>query len=156
MWSSWPELARILIIGSASYLALLVLLRGFGNRALAKMNAYDFVTTIALGSVLASAIVSKDIRLDSAVLSFSILLAMQRAVAWLSFHSKILQNALSNEPTLLVRDGRLLDASMRRECISKSDIEAAIRAQGHMKLSSVSAVILETDGSMSIIPKDNR
>jgi uncharacterized membrane protein YcaP (DUF421 family) len=58
---------------------------------------------------------------------------------------------INNEPTLLVRDSALLPGAMNREKVSRSDIEAAVRSSGQCDLAHVSAVILETDGSMSVV-----
>lgn len=149
--SDWPELLRILVVGTLAYAALLVLLRGFGKRALAKMSAYDFVTTVALGSALAAAVLSKDATIDKAILAFALLLSLQRIAAWLSTRWDWMRVLINNEPTLLVRDGALLQRAMDRERVSRTDIEAAARSAGQCDLANVSAVILETDGSMSVI-----
>jgi uncharacterized membrane protein YcaP (DUF421 family) len=149
--SDWPELLRMLVVGTLAYAALLVLLRGFGKRALAKMSAYDFVTTVALGSALASAVLSKDATIDKAVVAFALLLSLQRIAAWLSIRWDRMRVLINNEPTLLVRDGALLPEAMDRERVSHSDIEAAVRSSGQCELGQVSAVILETDGSLSVI-----
>jgi uncharacterized membrane protein YcaP (DUF421 family) len=149
--SDWPELLRMLVVGTLAYVAVLILLRGFGKRALAKMSAYDFVTTVALGSALASAVLSRDVTIDKAVLAFALLLSLQRIAAWLSIRWDRMRVLINNEPTLLVRDGALLPGAMNREKVSRSDIEAAVRSSGQCDLAKVSAVILETDGSMSVV-----
>jgi uncharacterized membrane protein YcaP (DUF421 family) len=149
--SDWPELLRMLVVGTLAYVAVLILLRGFGKRALAKMSAYDFVTTVALGSALASAVLSRDVTIDKAVLAFALLLSLQRIAAWLSIRWDRMRVLINNEPTLLVRDGALLPGAMNREKVSRSDIEAAVRSSGQCDLAHVSAVILETDGSMSVV-----
>jgi uncharacterized membrane protein YcaP (DUF421 family) len=149
--SDWPELLRMPVVGTLAYAALLILLRSFGKRALAKMSAYDFVTTVALGSALASAVLSKDATIDKAVVAFALLLSLQRIAAWLSIRWERMRVLINNEPTLLVRDGALLPRAMNRERVSHSDIEAAVRSSGQCDLAKVSAVILETDGSMSVV-----
>jgi uncharacterized membrane protein YcaP (DUF421 family) len=149
--SDWHELLRMLIVGTIAYAAVLILLRSFGKRALAKMSAYDFVTTVALGSALASAVLSKDATIDKAVLAFALLLSLQRFAAWLSIRWDRMRVLINNEPTLLVRDGALLPRAMERERVSRADIESAVRSSGHCGLAQVSAVILETDGSMSVL-----
>ena len=149
--SDWPELLRMLVVGTLAYAALLILLRSFGKRALAKMSAYDFVTTVALGSALASAVLSKDATIEKAVVAFALLLSLQRIAAWLSIRWDWMRVLINNEPTLLVRDGALLPEAMNRERVSRTDIEAAVRSCGQRDLGQISAVILETDGSMSVI-----
>ena len=151
LWGGWDEIARVLVVGVVAYGALLLLLRGFGKRALAKMNAYDFITTVALGSALASAVLSKDVTSSQAFTAFFLLLGLQRLVALLSVRSDRLRRALNNEPALLVRNGELLRDAMRRENLTEADIRSAVRSKGLAEIAGASAVILETDGSMSVI-----
>lgn len=152
IWGDWQEILRELVVGTIAYLCLLLLLRSFGKRALAKMNAYDFITTIALGSALASAILSKDVTIVKALTAFTLLLGLQRLVAVASMRSAGLRKLLNNEPALLSRHGELLLDGLRRENITAADVEAAVRSAGLCDIGKTSAVILETDGSMSVIP----
>lgn len=141
----------MLAVGTITYACMLLLLRGFGKRALAKMNAYDFITTIALGSSLSSTILSSDVTIGKALAAFILLLGLQRLVAVLSVRSRSMQMALNNEPTLLSRNGELLRAALHQEFLTEADLNAAVRAKGFDALSATSAIILETDGSISVI-----
>jgi uncharacterized membrane protein YcaP (DUF421 family) len=91
------------------------------------------------------------VTIDKAVLAFALLLSLQRIAAWLSIRWDRMRVLINNEPTLLVRDSALLPGAMNREKVSRSDIEAAVRSSGQCDLAHVSAVILETDGSMSVV-----
>ena len=82
-FQSWSSLAATAITGVSAYIALIVTLRLSGKRTLAKMNAFDFVVTVALGSTLATVLLSKDVPLAEGVLAFALLIALQFAVAWL-------------------------------------------------------------------------
>lgn len=75
------------MLGVLSYTALVVLLRTSGKRTLSKMDAFDFVVTIALGSTLASVMLSKNTSWAQGVVAFGLLITLQYAVTWLSVRS---------------------------------------------------------------------
>jgi len=150
-FESWTGIARVIVVGTLAYLALVVALRIAGKRTLSKLNAFDLVVTVALGSTLATVLISKDVPLAEGVLAFVLLIALQFTMAWSSVRSQTFEGLIKSEPTLLVRDGQPLDAAMRRQRITHEEVMAAIRASGATQWSQVGAAILETDGSISII-----
>jgi len=150
-FGSWYSLLRILVVGVLAYVALIVLLRVTGKRTLSKMNAFDLVVTVALGSTLATVLLSKDVALADGVVAFALLIGLQFIITWLSVRSDAVSTLIKAEPALLVRDGALLRNAMRRERVVEAEVLAAIRQEGYATLDEVDAVILETDGSFSVI-----
>jgi uncharacterized membrane protein YcaP (DUF421 family) len=152
-FNSWDALRRTAVVAIFAYVGLILFLRISGKRTLAKMNAFDFVVTVALGSTLASILLSNTVSLAQGLLALALLIALQYVVAWSSVRSRWFRRLLKSEPTLLVRRGEILDQALRRERISTDEVLAAIRAYGVQSLGSVEAVVLETDGSFSVIPR---
>ncbi len=150
-FDGWYGLFRILIIGVPAYAALVFWLRVSGKRTLSKWNAFDFVVTIALGSVLASVILSKDTVLAEGIAAFVLLIGLQFVITWLSVRFDWLKNTVKGEPTLLLDKGEFLRDAMKRQRVTESEIHAAIRAQGSAATEEIAAVVLETDGSFSVI-----
>lgn len=153
LWSGWAELARVLIVGTLAYLAIILMLRGAGQQALTKMNAYGFVVTVALGSSLATALMSSQVKLDKAALGFTLLLALQRTFAYLSKRFPWFRRMANNEPALLFSGGRMLPRAMSQQNVTEAELNSAIRSHGWGAHQQIEAVILETDGSFSIIPR---
>ena len=83
-FDSWYDLARVLCVGAVAYVALVVMLRGSGPRTLSKLSAFDLVVTVALGSTLATVLLSKDVSLTEGVLAFAVLIGLQFFVTWTS------------------------------------------------------------------------
>jgi uncharacterized membrane protein YcaP (DUF421 family) len=152
IFDGWASIARTLVVGVLAYVALVVLLRASGKRTLAKMNAFDFVVTVALGSTLATILLSKDVSLAAGVAALGVLIAMQYAVAWLSVRFSLVRRFARSEPRLLVRRGQVLKTAMVDERVSTDEVLAAIRNEGLAEIERVDALILETDGSFSVIP----
>lgn len=150
-FDGWSDLLRILVVGLCAYTGLVLILRITGKRTLSKMNAFDFVVTVALGSTLASAVLSSDVSVSEAILAFALLCVLQLAITSLSVRSRRFQNLIKSEPALLVYRGALLPDMLRRERVTVEEILATMRASGKAELSSVFAVVLETDGSFSVL-----
>lgn len=148
---NWSGLLRVLIIGAFAYTALVALLRGSGKRTLSKMNAFDLVVTVALGSTFATILLSKDVALAEGVVAFTVLICLQFAVTWLSVRYVSIRKLVKAEPRLLFSEGAFLPLAMQQERVTEDEIRAAVRAKGYASLSRVMAVILETDASFSVI-----
>jgi uncharacterized membrane protein YcaP (DUF421 family) len=144
-------LLRIVVMGACAYLGLLVVLRTSGKRTLAKMNAFDLVVTVALGSTLATALLSSSVSLAQALLAFAVLAGLQFAIATTSVRFALVRRLVKSEPRLLFHRGRFLDDALVAERVTPSEVRQAVRAQGVGRLEDVAAVILETDGSFSVL-----
>ncbi len=98
-------LVRMLVIGSLAYLALVLLLRIAGKRTLSKWNAFDLVVTVAFGSTLATALLSKDTSLAQGVLAFALLVSLQWSITWLSVRFNAVERLVKATPRLLLLQG---------------------------------------------------
>ena len=150
-FSGWESLLRTLIVGALAYVVLVTFLRVSGKRTLAKMNAFDLVVTVALGSTLATVLLSKDVALAEGALAFALLIALQFAVTWTSVRLRWVRRLVTGEPQLLLHRGQYLPDALRRARVTEDEILAAIRAAGVASPAQVEAVVLETDGSFSVI-----
>lgn len=155
-FNSWNDLGRVLILGILGYISLVILLRVSGNRTLSKLNAFDFIITIALGSTFGSFILNKNISLADGVMGFIVLIGMQYVVSWLTLRSKTIKRMVKSEPSLVYYNGEYLKDSMKCSRVIEAEIEQSVRNQGYANLEKVEAVVLETDGSFSIISQSGK
>lgn len=154
-FDGWSGIARVIVVGTLAYVALVVILRATGKRTLSKMNAFDFIVTVALGSTLATVLLSQSVALAEGVAALFLLCALQYVVTFLSVRSERLQHLVKAEPTLLFHRGRFLSDAMRRERVTREEVLAALRQQGHAGIGGVEAVVLETDGSLTTLTSGN-
>lgn len=151
LFDSWSDIIRVFFMGLLAYIALIISLRLSGKRTLAKMNVFDFVVTIALGSTLATLILSKTTSLLEGIAAFTVLIGGQYIIAWLSVRSSKFRNIIKAEPTLLVHRGHYLESALRKERITHGEVLAAVRAEGISSLDEVGGVVLETNGDMTVL-----
>ncbi len=150
-FDSWESVFRTLIISVLAYGSLVVMLRVSGKRTLSKMNAYDFIVTVALGSTLATVLLNKNVALVDGVLTFVLLISLQYLLTYFSVRSSKVNNLVKSTPALLVYKGRILKDVMMSERVAEDEIFATLRENGYADLQQIDAVVLETDGSLSVI-----
>lgn len=153
MWfDSWSQVVRVGGSTLIAYVALVVILRSSGKRTLAKLNAFDFVVTVALGSVLATIILSDEVSIVDGVAALTVLVLLQFAVAWLSARNDRVQQVVKASPVQIVAEGELLVRTIREQRLTPAEVMQAIRRSGVGGLELVGAVVIETDGTLSVIP----
>lgn len=140
-----------LVTGVIAYIAIIFMLRISGKRTLAKWNSFDFVVTIAFGSVLASILLSTEDTFGQGIFGFALLVIFQYVVTWIAVRSSWVQKLIKAEPSLLLHKGQFQRDIMKRERIAEGEVLAALRANGISAIEDADAVILETDGSFSVI-----
>lgn len=149
-FQNWQGIIRTLITGVLAYATLVLFLRISGKRTLAKLNAFDLVVTVALGSTLSSILLQESISLAEGAVALALLIAMQFLVTFTSVRWRSFAGAVRAEPALLVRNGEICHATMKRERITESEALSAVRASGGHRIEEVETLILESDGSLSV------
>ena len=153
MWfDSWGDIARVLLVGSAAYATLIIVLRLSGKRTRSQLNAFDFVVTVAIGSTLATILLSSDVSWSEGLAALALLVGLQLVVALVSSRWPRVRSVVSAQPVVLVRDGELQRAATARNRLTETEVEQAVRSSGTGDLGAIAAVVLETNGTLSVIP----
>jgi uncharacterized membrane protein YcaP (DUF421 family) len=153
MWfSNWADLLRIVLVGAAAYVTLVVVLRTSGKRTLAKLNAFDLVVTVALGSTLATIFLDQGVSWAEGAVALGMLALLQFVVAEATTRAGG-RSVVTATPTLLVRDGRLLEDRMRQQRMTTAEVRQAVRSSGVGDLALVAAAVLESDGTVSVVTR---
>ncbi len=150
-FDGWAGIARVIVVGTAAYVALVIMLRASGKRTLSKMNAFDLVVTVALGSTLATVLLNRDVPLADGLAALGLLIALQFAITWLSVRSETMRRIVKSDPTSLAENGRPMDAAMHGQRVTRDELDAALREQGAADVGKTRRVVLETDGTISVV-----
>jgi uncharacterized membrane protein YcaP (DUF421 family) len=154
-FDNFQNVFRVAIVGVLAYIFLIIFLRISGKRTLSKLNAFDLVVTVALGSTLATILLSQSTALVEGLTAFIILIGMQYLVTWASGHWHLFNKLVKSEPRMLFYEGKYLKQAMKAERVVELEIMQAVRSSGYASLQQIHSVILETDGSFSVIAKDS-
>jgi len=153
-FDNWDTILRTIIAALVAYAGLVLVLRISGKRTLSKLNAFDLVVTVALGSTLATILLSADVALAEGLLAFAMLVGLQWVVTRASIKWDAFKKVIRSNPRMLLKDGAYIDKAMHEERVTRSEIQEAVRKKGFGDLSAIAAVVLETDGSFSVIASD--
>jgi len=156
-FENWDSIWRTLIIGVLAYFSLIFMLRISGKRTLSQMKEFDFIVTVALGSTLATVLLNKDVTLFEGILGLGLLISLQYILAVCSVRSKWFAKIISSEPTLLFYKGNFLAKALKKERVTESEVRSAVRSQNINSMSDVEAVVIESNGQISVVgkPADN-
>ncbi len=152
-FDDWQSLLRAFILTVLAYVTLIIFIRISGKRTLSKMNAFDFLVTIALGSCLATVSLNKNIALAEGALVYFTLIFLQFIITWTSVRVKQVKKLVTGQPALLLYKGELLGDAMKRERITIEEIYMKARAGGIADLNEIEVIVLETTGDITIISK---
>jgi uncharacterized membrane protein YcaP (DUF421 family) len=154
LYEGYYPFVRILIVGVLAYACAVLLIRISGKRLLSKMNAFDLVVTVAIGSTLATILLSSSIPLFEGVFALALLVGLQYLVAWSAVRSSVIRKIIKAQPAMLVYKGAFLEESMKRERVTRDEVLSAVRSQGLGRLEDVRAIVLETDGTFSVLKSE--
>ena len=150
-----PEsLVAIALSAVGVYACVLLYTRLAGLRSFAKMSSFDFAMTVAIGSMLASAILNETPSVPQAVVGLGVVYALQHLVGWARQRWPRAQHLVDNEPLLLMDGPRVLHENLRRAGVTEDDLRSKLRAAGVARLMDVRAVVFETTGDVSVLAGD--
>ncbi len=134
------------------YLVFIVLVRITGQRSLSSMSSFDFAGVVAFGAVLGRTALLENFNLMSAVLALLTLFAMQSLLGFLR-RNVVIDRLVNPPPIVLVADGRMLRRNMRHVHVVESEIRQAVRRAGLPGLEGVQLVVMERNGSLSLVAR---
>ena len=135
------------------YAFVLLLMRVTGRRELSTLSAVDLVLLIILGDAIQQGLTQDDYSVTGAVIVVSTIAALQVGTCYLTFRSRGARRVLEGEPVVIVQDGKLIERNLKRERLTEDEVAEEMRAQQIASVEDVEWGILETNGTMSFIPK---
>jgi uncharacterized membrane protein YcaP (DUF421 family) len=145
---AWMIAARTALV----YLGLLIGLRLMGKRELGQMTVFDLVVVLLIANAVQNAMTGPDFSVQGGLLAAGVLLVGNYAISLLPLHGTKWGRLLGGTPTVLVQNGRFIYPHLKRERVDRDDIEMVIREHGLESVAAVKLAVLETDGSISIVP----
>lgn len=155
-FNGWEPLIHVAVVGVAAYVFLILMLRLSGKRTLSRMNGYDMVVTMALGSIMTKAMLTADQSLAESLLAIFLLIAFQVGLSAASLRWPWVRKLTSAEPAILYHDGRFAEATLRRERVCRDEVVSAVHQKGLRDLDQVDAVILGANGELCVLVRDGQ
>ena len=138
---------------TAIYLLVMVLIRVSGKRAVGQFTPFDLILLILIGNAVQNGINGGDNSLAGAAIMATTLVALNYAVAFVTSRSRAAEKIIEGVPVVLARDGHLFAGVLKRELVSDDDFTEALRMNGVADVADVQLALLETNGSISVVPR---
>lgn len=137
------------------YTAVLISMRIMGKGEIAEMNCFDLVITLLIAEVASLPMENNDIPMINGIAALTGLVAMQTIVSFLSLKFRSISTILSGKPSILINKGQIDYKELKKERVSINELLEQLRIQGYFNIKYIQYAILETDGSLSIVPTSN-
>ncbi|WP_373055769.1 DUF421 domain-containing protein [Zunongwangia sp. H14] len=151
----WESIAAIAINAVGIYIAIIILTRISGKRSFSKMSSFDFAITVAIGSMVASTVLSKAVTISQGIAGLCLIYGMQMFVAFLR-RFKGVSNAVDNTPLLLMDGREILKENLKKAKVTEGDLRSKLREANVLNLSQVRAVIFEATGDISVLHSQDK
>ncbi len=148
-----PSFVAIILTAIGIYIAIIIFTRIAGKRSFSKMSSFDFAMTVALGSMVATTVLSKSVSLWEGVVGVAAIYVLQLFVAILR-RFKIVQNAVDNSPLMLMDGQTILHENLKKARVTEADLRSKLREANVIRLKEVRAVVFEATGDISVLHTD--
>ncbi|QNJ98826.1 DUF421 domain-containing protein [Constantimarinum furrinae] len=152
--ASGTSLIAVILTGIGIYIAVILLTRIFGKRSFSKMSSFDFAMTVAIGSIIATTLLSKSVSLLHGIIGLLTVYVLQLLAAYLRKWN-IFRRIIDNEPLLLMDGTEILEDNLKKARVTKGDLRSKLREANVIELKEVKAVIFETTGDIVVLHDDN-
>lgn len=147
----WEFVPRAIIV----YLFLLVVLRLTGKRQIGQLAPFDLVLLLVLSNSVQNAMNGGDNSVIGGIISAATLISMNWAIGWLTYKSKTAERLIEGRPVILVHDGHVNQSALERNMMTSHELNSALRSQGCTGVEEIRFAILENNGSVTVIRKDD-
>ncbi|PZW39668.1 uncharacterized protein DUF421 [Mesonia algae] len=148
--ASATSLYAIILTAIGIYICTIVYTRLAGKRSFSKMSSFDFAMTVAIGSILATTILSKSTSLLQGAIGLASVYVLQLFVALLR-RNKQFQRLVDNKPVLLMDGQEILHENLKKSHVTLDDLKSKLREANVLELSQVRAVIFEATGDIAVL-----
>jgi uncharacterized membrane protein YcaP (DUF421 family) len=136
-----------------AFLLIFLVTRIIGRRELGTLEPFDVILLVVVGDLVQQGVTQSDQSVTGLTIVLGTLSFMIVLLSYVSFRFPRLRPLLEGEPVVLVEDGRVIERNLRRERLSRNDLVEALRMQQVATLDEVRWAVLETSGTISVIPK---
>lgn len=151
-----PELVLILLRSIAAFLVLLLMARIMGKKQISQLTFFDYCVGITIGSIAATMSVDQNVKALNGIISLFLWGLFPILLAYLGMKSHTFSKLTDGRATILIKEGKVLESSMRKNLMNISELMLLLRDKGVFKVSDVEMAIIETNGNLSVMLKTDK
>ncbi|MBO9129429.1 DUF421 domain-containing protein [Bacillus sp. 165] len=140
----------------SSFFVLLVLTRIMGKNAISQLNVFTFITAITIGNIAASVSTEKDLEIGEGLYALLGWAVLTIVMGYLSLKSKTVRRIIVGTPTVIIRKGKIMEKTLKKVHLDSDTLQGMLRQQNVFSLADVEYAIMEIDGSITIMKKQDK
>lgn len=148
-----PEYVVILVRSLASFIIIFSIARILGKSQISQLTFFDYVIGITIGDMASAAAIDTQIEFINGIIGLLVFSTLSILLAFLSIKSYSIRKIIEGSPTLLIKDGKVLEKNLLKSKLTYNDLMVGLREKDAFKLSEVELAVLETDGQISVMKK---
>ena len=145
----------LVLRATVAFFFILLVTRAIGRRELSGLEPFDLIMLVVLGDLIQQGVTQSDYSITGTLVVIATIGTLTVSLAWLTFRVRRLRPVLEGEPLVLVEDGRVIERNMKRERLTLQELEAEARLQQVASLADIRWAVLETNGRISIVPRES-
>ncbi len=154
MWVPELPVVEKIVRAAIVYVFLLAALRLTGKRQLGQMSSFDLVVLLIISNVVQNAMIGNDNSLTGGLIGAATILLLNYVIARLVVTNKGTERLIEGSPTLLIHNGKVIDANLRHELLTREELMAALRRQGILSVDEVRVALLEETGAITAVRRE--
>ncbi len=154
MWVPELPVVEKVVRAAIVYIFLLGALRLSGKRQLGQMSSFDLVVLLIISNVVQNAMIGNDNSLSGGLIGAATILLLNYVVARVVVANKGAERLIEGAPTLLIHSGKVIDANLRHELLTRDELMAALRRQGILSVDEVRVALLEETGAITAVRRE--
>lgn len=153
LFDSWTEILRVSLSTVIVYFFVIFLVRVAGKRSASKMNNFDWIVTVAIGSMVSTVILIPQIAVAGGLVAIALLFLLQYGITRFSTRSLWINKLVRAQPRLLYYEGEWLTEALRRERLTRAEVISGARERGFTNMDDILAVVFESSAELSFLRK---
>jgi uncharacterized membrane protein YcaP (DUF421 family) len=158
-WRMWAlgdvSVFEKIIRAAAVYFFLLIVMRVTGKRQLGQMSSFDVVVLLMISNIVQNAMIGNDNSVTGGFIGAATILGLNYALARLALSNKTIERIIEGSPTVLVHNGKVIEANMHRESVTRDELMAALRRAGILSIGQVRVALLEETGAITAVKREH-
>lgn len=153
MWSLTIEWQELILRSLCVFVFLFITFRIWGKKHFGELAPFDFLLLLIISESVQNALVVDDNSLTASFITILTLVLLNVFLGKVTFHSKKLEQLVDGEPSILIKNGKIIEDVRIKQTLTMQEVHQALRMEGVLKTEDVELATIETNGKISIVKK---
>lgn len=153
MWAEDIHALDMILRTTITFSVLLLLTRLLGKEQVSQLTMFNYITGITIGSIAGELAAQRETPFVDGLISLVMWTVLTLVVSWVTLKSMRAKTLLDDEPSVVIRNGKILQRELKSSRLPVEDLRMLLRLQGIFSVSEVEHAILETNGELSVYKK---